>query len=192
MTALLDEDTWRSLHDARLRGMVEGDDDPRLAALADLGYLTRRGTRLVVTSTGRSVHAEWARLPAGSDGEAAARRAYDHFLDLDPAVKQVTTEWQLASSTRSAGGFRAEDWNLVDRLAALHERAGPVLGRLGHAVPRFLPYRPRLRHALTRLQEGEGEWFSGLRCDSYHTVWWQLHEDLLLALGIDRSDDPNQ
>jgi hypothetical protein len=31
-----------------------------------------------------------------------------------------------------------------------------------------------------------------LTFDSYHTVWWQLHEDLLAALGIDRRDDPNQ
>jgi hypothetical protein len=43
-----------------------------------------------------------------------------------------------------------------------------------------------------QLEEGDAKWFSGVTCDSYHTVWWHLHEDLLIALGIARSEDPNQ
>jgi len=27
--------------------------------------------------------------------------------------------------------------------------------------------------------------------DSYHTVWWHFHEDLLTALAIARREDPN-
>jgi hypothetical protein len=37
-----------------------------------------------------------------------------------------------------------------------------------------------------RLNDGEREWLASPTIDSYHTVWMQLHEDLLLALGLER------
>jgi hypothetical protein len=39
------------------------------------------------------------------------------------------------------------------------------------------------------MAEGETEWLTSPRVDSYHTVWMQLHEDLLLALGRDRASE---
>ena len=98
----------------------------------------------------------------------------------------------MASAGVRSEGFSAEDWKLIDRLIGVHEKAAAALSALGRAVPRFAGYRPRLRHALQQLEDGDPKWFSGLTCDSYHTVWWHLHEDLLIALGISRSDDPNQ
>jgi hypothetical protein len=72
-------------------------------------------------------------------------------------------------------------------LAAVDERAGPVVRRLGSVVERFSGYRPRLRDARLRVEDGEHDWFLSPTCDSYHTVWMQLHEDLMLALDLDRS-----
>ena len=37
--------------------------------------------------------------------------------------------------------------------------------------------------------EGDTEWITSPSIDSYHTVWMQLHEDLLLALGRDRATE---
>jgi hypothetical protein len=54
-------------------------------------------------------------------------------------------------------------------------------------VPRFGDYRSRLRAARTRVEDGDAAWLTSPRIDSYHTVWMQLHEDLLLALGRDRA-----
>ena len=47
----------------------------------------------------------------------------------------------------------------------------------------------RIRDALDRVQDGEHDWLVSPRLDSYHTVWMQLHEDLLLALGIARGEE---
>jgi hypothetical protein len=58
-------------------------------------------------------------------------------------------------------------------------------------VDRFGRYRSRLRAALARVDEGDHDWLTSPRVDSYHSVWMQLHEDLLLALGTDRSDEPD-
>ena len=56
-------------------------------------------------------------------------------------------------------------------------------------MTRFGGYRPRLRAARERVAEGASDWLTSPRIDSYHTVWMQLHEDLLLALGRDRASE---
>ena len=81
------------------------------------------------------------------------------------------------------------DWAVVDRLTAIDDRVGPILRTTARSVIRFGSYRPRLRYARERINDGEHEWLTSPRIDSYHTVWMQLHEDLLLALGRDRASE---
>jgi hypothetical protein len=107
------------------------------------------------------------------------RRAYDAFLGLNRELIRICHEWQQQPG----------DWKVVDRLTTLHERVTPILSRVTRAHVRFETYRPRLRTALARVDDGEQEWFTSPRCDSYHTVWMQLHEDVLLALGVERSSE---
>jgi hypothetical protein len=76
---------------------------------------------------------------------------------------------------------------VVDRLRVLDERAGPPVRRLERRIAQLTGYRDRLAWALAQVERGERDWFASPRVDSYHTVWMQLHEDLLLALGIERS-----
>jgi len=82
------------------------------------------------------------------------------------------------------------DWSVIDRLRTVDERIAPVLSRLARIDDRFAGYRPRLRAALAHVDEGDREWLTSPRIESYHTVWMQLHEDLLLAIGADRADEP--
>jgi hypothetical protein len=56
-------------------------------------------------------------------------------------------------------------------------------------VPRFAGYRSRLSDAVDRISDDRA-WLASPRCDSYHTVWMQLHEDLLIAVGVNRADEP--
>ncbi len=190
MTGLSD-DAYALLHQLRLRGMVPGDDGAAPDALCDAGLAARKGTFLVLTSAGRAEHAEWARLAPGSELEAAARRAYDQFVPLNAEFLQVSTDWQVRPANVPNDHRDTEyDWAVLDRLAAIDERTGPVVRRLGGEVERFAGYRARLRGARQRVTDGEHEWFLSPTCDSYHTVWMQLHEDLLIALGLARTDEP--
>jgi hypothetical protein len=36
---------------------------------------------------------------------------------------------------------------------------------------------------------GERNLFTGVMCGSYHDVWMELHEDLILTLRIDRTSE---
>jgi hypothetical protein len=64
-----------------------------------------------------------------------------------------------------------------------------VLDDLASAMTRYHPYEPRFGAALAKLDAGEREWFTKPLIDSYHTVWFELHEDLLSTLGIERSQE---
>ena len=59
---------------------------------------------------------------------------------------------------------------------------------LAKVVPRFADYRARLTDALDKISDDRA-WLASPRCDSYHTVWMQLHEDLLSAVGVNRADE---
>ena len=112
---------------------------------------------------------------------------YESFGPLNREVLRVCTDWQVRPGGAPNDHVDAAyDWSVIDRLTAVDERAGPLLRRLGRSVPHFAPYRERLRTAQRRVVDGERDWFTSPRVDSYHTVWMELHEDLLAALGLER------
>jgi hypothetical protein len=177
---------WIRLHRVRLRGVVvdAGED---WGQLLELGLVVDGRRGVVLSAAGRSAHAEWARLGPGSEIEGVVERAFARFLPLNETLLRLCHEWQV----RPDGGVndhrdRAYDWQVVDRLRALDEQIGPVIRRVERSVERFADYRPRLQTALAAVDEGRLEMFASPTCDSYHTVWMQLHEDLLLALGLSR------
>jgi hypothetical protein len=43
---------------------------------------------------------------------------------------------------------------------------------------------------LRRVDRGERRWVDAPRIDSCHTVWFELHEDLLASLGLERGAKP--
>ena len=178
------------LHRLRLVGMLPDPADGSSAVLVEHGYALRRGERIILTPAGRE-HAEAAaRLDAGSDAEHAAQRVYEGFLPLNAEILRACSDWQVRpGGVANDHTDRAYDWSVIDRIAGIDERIGVPVSRLGRSVGRFAHYRPRLRDALDRVQDGEHDWLVSPRLDSYHTVWMQLHEDLLLALGIARGEE---
>jgi hypothetical protein len=182
---------WLRLHRLRLQGAHAAPEDDAAAELVKIGYAEWKGAHLAPTPAGRAAHEGWACLPAGSEAQAAARVAYEKFLGLDLQLKKLVHDWQ--TTAKQSGPLTADEWDLVDKLKGIDGKAGPFLRRLTEAVERFGEYRPRLKHALHQIEEeGDRKFVCGLLVDSYHTVWWQLHEDLLVSTGVSRAEDPNQ
>jgi pyruvate,orthophosphate dikinase len=185
--ATLTDADWEIVHELRLRGFIENPDVERVTVIIESGFATLRTTKLVITPEGRNAHSHWARCEPGSETEDQVRRAFDRFLVLNSELLQLCSDWQVKrGGVANDHADAAYDWAVIDRLIALDERASAVTRHAGKAVSRLAPYRSRLRAARTRVEEGEHEWFTSPRIDSYHTVWMQWHEDLLLTLGLER------
>jgi hypothetical protein len=175
------------LHELRVRGTAadEGDGADRVV---EAGYAVRRREKLMLTPAGR-VEAD-LRFRLTGDDEEAVQAAYARFLPLNRGLIQICSHWQVR-----AGGVTNDhrdpvyDWAVIDRLVAHDEQTGPVIRALGRRVGRFAQYRERLRGARRRVEADEHDWLLSPRIDSYHTVWMQLHEDLLLGLGVQRADE---
>ena len=191
-----DEHTWVVLHDIRLRGMVRVPDDAELMvvidSLCEAGVVQVRGKFVALTDLGRTHHATWVIATPGTDAHTSAERLHASFHELNVELLAVCTAWQVRPGGATNDHLDATyDWQVIGRLERLHERAAPRIRRVGREVPRFADHERRLRHALARVvDDGEHEWFTAPRVDSYHTVWNQMHEDLLLTLGRSRDDEP--
>lgn len=172
----------------RLRGKVADPETPETATLLAADHAHARGATLVLTPAGRT--AAEARFRIGDDAADGVRAAYDQFLPRNAELIRVCHDWQVGPNGHGNDHRDAKfDWAVIDRLAAIDDRAGPVIRRLGAAVDDFAGYRPRLRTARAHVEDGGIEWFTSPRIDSYHTVWMELHEHLLVALGLDRGTE---
>ena len=54
-------------------------------------------------------------------------------------------------------------------------------------MPRLAPYQARFDHAVEQLRTGDTSYVARPIMDSYHTVWFELHEELIGLLGRDRT-----
>jgi hypothetical protein len=176
------------LHGLRVRGMSQ-QGGPAADQLVTAGFAIERRGSLVLTPAGRAAADERFSL-VGRDGHDRLVAAYERFRPLNRLLLQICTDWQVRS-----GGVPNDhrdpvyDWGVIDRLVTLDEQAGPVARGLGRHITRFAPYRERMRGARKRVEDGEPDWLASPRIDSYHTVWMQWHEDILLGLGLSRADE---
>jgi hypothetical protein len=185
----LSDDAWTLLHDLRLRGFRAAQGGPAEDELVGAGLALARGTNLALAPAGRDAHAVWARLTPGSEEEALARATYERFLVLNVEFLRICTDWQLKPGNQPNDHTdTAYDFKILERLDRLDDRAGPLVEALGKVVGRFAGYRARLTDALDKIGDDRA-WLASPRCDSYHTVWMQLHEDLLTAVGVNRADE---
>ncbi|GII05665.1 transcriptional regulator [Planobispora takensis] len=178
---------------AEAAGLPAAEAESALIDLAVAGLVTHEPGDFggwSLTGAGRAADAERIGAQLDTAGvRAAVTRSYEDFLVLNPELLDLCTAWQM----RSADGFAtpndhtdpAYDARVMDRFTDFHRRAEVVCADLSAALPRFGRYRVRLTRALTRATSGAPQYLAD-EMESYHTVWFQLHEDLLVTLGIPR------
>ncbi len=181
------DDEWQLLHELRLRGFVPFAEE--FERLVENVFVVHKAKLVAFTPQGRAAHESWARYELGTETHASAQRLHDNFDPLNKELLTVCSAWQVRPGGAPNDHTDATyDWQVIDRLDRLHEKAAPRIRRLARDATRFERYDRTLRTALRKIiDDGATEWFTSPRIDSYHTVWNQLHEDLLLALGIDRN-----
>lgn len=181
---------------AAAAGMPKDDVAARLRDLSDRGLVgLDRGPfgGWSLTHSGRGTAEEWLEAELEmSDARADVQRSYESFRELNPELLQVCSDWQmqrLGSAHVVNDHTDAEYDNAVlSRLMQVDDSAQHLCGALTARLSRFSVYGTRLTIALDRALAGEREHVSD-SLDSYHSVWFQLHEDLLVTLGISRDDE---
>ncbi|MGA1050757.1 MAG: putative PEP-binding protein [Ilumatobacteraceae bacterium] len=185
------------LHVLRIRGFVTPD-----GFTASLGeHPAELVDRLVDAEYVRHIPARdmYGLLPAGKDRAASLlestiddrvrsllRPHYERFLVLNTEFKQLCTDWQVRNGEPNDHTDADHDRACVTRLSSLYQATVPVLADLGGVLERLRRYRDRLGVAASRVEGGESKQFTGVMCESFHDIWMELHEDLIVVLGIDR------
>lgn len=117
------------------------------------------------------------------------REPYESFLQLNERFKTLCGAWQLRDGEPNDHSNASYDEGVVTQLVRLDEEVGPVVTSMGAVLSRLAPYAPRLANACKRVTSGDTNMFTGVMCGSYHDVWMELHEDLILTQGINRASE---
>ena len=202
-----------TLHAVRLLGMA---DDAEVAARFELDRSVSDELLLDfeaygwVTRGDLSGSGGWALTAAGraeGEGRLAGElvaagcptevlEAYRGFLPLNGRLLKACTDWQLRPTPGDALASNDHtdivwDQGVLAELATLGDELGGIGPRLSARLTRFRGYETRYGSALTRALNGDAAWVTRPRVDSCHTVWMELHEDLLATLGIARGAEPD-
>lgn len=178
---------------ARRTGLPEATVHAELAAAEASGRTASASSRWTLTPLARlALQSDYSRLHADTRTDPAIREANTQFEILNTELKQLMTDWQVVT----VAGQRipndhsdpGHDARIIDRLGALHERAEPILARLESGIPALAFYRRALLEALENAEDGDIAWVSDAARESYHTLWFELHEELIRALGGTRTE----
>ncbi len=121
-----------------------------------------------------------------------ANEALDAFVALDHRMKETVTAWQVRdveARVLNDHSDAAYDQAVLDGLAALHEDAVTWLTPNELGCPRLADYRLRLGRALDQAFASDHRFIASPRVDSYHGIWFELHEDLIQLAGRNREDE---
>ena len=113
------------------------------------------------------------------------------FHTVDRAFKELVTSWQMREidgeevvNDHTDGAYDAA---VVVRLGDdIHPRVLAVVEQVSAAEPRLARYGDRLTAALEALKQGDAQMMAHPLRDSYHTVWFELHEELIRLSGRNR------
>jgi pyruvate,orthophosphate dikinase len=147
---------------------------------------------LRLTASGKLSAAELFAADRSEVGGERAVALLDEFHVFDARMKSLVTAWQVRDL---AGEQRLNDHSdddydgrVMDDLAALHAGTESWLAPLAGLLPRFDIYRTRLGRALDLARSGDQRFVASPRVDSYHSVWFELHEDLIRLSGKKRAE----
>jgi hypothetical protein len=185
------------LQAVRLKGRVSLAD---LAAtlgedLADVATTVERltrsgllaeGTILKISPRGRGQLDELLAAERDCADSAALAAVHSDFRTVNTELKALVTDWQVNNGQPNNHEDAEYDAAVLARLDRVHRRVMPIIAAAAVHLPRLSRYSAKLQAALDKINAGDTAWLSRPIIDSYHTVWFELHEELILAAGLTR------
>ncbi|BDB44252.1 MULTISPECIES: MarR family transcriptional regulator [Mycobacterium] len=188
------------LQAVRLKGRVAEDDlaatlgeDPSdvkatLAELTAAGLLVAAKTIRISPEGRERLNSLLAEERSGID-QGVLAKAYDDFRVVNNTFKALMADWQIKDGQPNAHDDADYDAAVLSRLDTVHEQVQPIVATVTALVPRLSAYGTKLESALAKVKAGDTIWLARPIIDSYHTVWFELHEELIAASGLTREEE---
>ena len=114
---------------------------------------------------------------------------YEQFLPLNLRLKEIVGKWQLApEEEKGPEGFA----KVADALHQLQADLRPIIDGTAAHLARLGGYGDRFERALEATKAGDESMLASPIKDSYHTVWFEFHEELIVLSGRDRATEEQQ
>ena len=157
------------------------------------GLAELTGGMFKLTAEGQSLGNELITADRERWGMDNAVEGLDAFLPLDQRTKDIVTAWQMrevdGEPVLNDHADPVYDASVLAELDSLHQDAIAWLRPLSDGLPRLDVYFARLERAATLIADGDHSYIASPRVDSYHTIWFEFHEDLILLAGRTRGDE---
>jgi pyruvate,orthophosphate dikinase len=157
------------------------------------GIAEMAGPMFRLSGDGKALAGELTAADREAWGVDHATAALDGFLPIDQRMKVIVTAWQMrevdGEPVMNDHSDPEYDAGVLADFAALHADAAAWLATLVDGLPRLGGYLARLERAADEVAEGDHAYIASPRIDSYHNVWFELHEDLILLAGRTREDE---
>ncbi|WP_020501740.1 hypothetical protein [Sciscionella marina] len=176
---------------AAVAGVSPSEASQRLEQLAGSALVSGAvNSAFRITAEGKQRVAELIAAEAAEvDGNALAAE-YSSFDEYNSEFKAIITAWQMKDPETPNDHLDQEyDEQVVHRLGELHTRFAPLLNGIVALADRLKPYPGRFENALDRIVSGDHTFIARPLIDSYHTVWFELHEELIGLLGRTRAEE---
>ena len=197
------------LHTLRIRGFVELSEivistrlkveevESHLDSFKENNLVNYREGRIegwMLTQEGRGRSQQLVTSELESSGfREEINSNYQDFLSSNQKFLSLCTDWQLrtVNGEQEINDHSDTDYDeeVIARLVDINGEIQPVCESLADSLNRFEGYSRRFSEALHKVQNNEPEWFTKPMIDSYHTIWFELHENLLVTLGIERTKE---
>ena len=166
--------------------------EPLVAQLLEHGVAENAAGSWRLTASGKLTAASFFVADRSAVGDERAAGQLDEFHAFDGRMKALVTAWQVhdvaGEQTLNDHSDAAYDAAILDDLAALHADTAAWLEPLAASMRRYDVYRQRLHRALDLARGGDQRFVASPRVDSYHSVWFELHEDLIRLSGKKRAE----
>ena len=114
-------------------------------------------------------------------------------MALDARFKQLVTDWQVKTiDGRRVPNDHADasyDAAIRARLAEFHQATATLLPGILALTPRLTPFATRFARAASAISAGDATMIASPLKDSYHTIWFEMHEELIHLAGRDRATE---
>lgn len=157
------------------------------------GLAELAGGMFQLTADGKALGNEMMALDRREWGEDNAAAALEALVPFDQRMKDIVTGWQMREfkgrQILNDHTDAAHDAAVLEAFDALHRDSSDWLRSLSEGLPRLVAYTTRLQRAADLVRDGNHDYLASPRVDSYHTVWFELHEDLILLAGRTREEE---